>query len=90
MESVVSVNQNMNNPPLRVGVLVAPDSHYKPRLYSDAVAQRNFNLMSRDIYQSVKHSKNRNEKKTPLSVFVFLGLGLLAFAFPFIRKIFKK
>ncbi len=88
MESV-SVNQNMKNPPLRVGVITPPDEFYKPVLYSDRVAGAMFNKIDHDIYYSAQNAKKLNEKKTPTSVYVALGLTALAVSFPFVKKYFK-
>lgn len=89
MESV-SANQHMKNTGFNVGVVVPPDKFYKPVLYSDAKATRDFNQINRDIYEGQKKAKKLNEKKTPKSVFVFLGLASLALAFPFLKKLIIK
>lgn len=89
MENGVSVNQNMKNLPLRVGVIVPPDNHYKPVLYSHVQASKDFQVLNHDLYVSMKNSEDIRKKKTPTSVFVALGLGALVIAFPFIKKIFK-
>lgn len=85
-----SVNQHMKNTSFNVGVVIPPDRFYKPVLYSDAKATRDFNQLNRDIYEGQKKAKKLNEKKTPKSVFVFLGLASLAIAFPFLKKLIKK
>lgn len=90
MESVNSTNAHMKNPPLNMGVIIPPDDHYKPMLYSDREASKAFNQLDHDIYQSVKKSEKANNKKTPKSVFWVLGLGSLAIAFTFLRKLIKK
>ena len=87
MESVV--NQNVKNIGFNVCVLVPPDSFHKPILYSDRVATHDFKVLDKDIYQSVKKSKDVNKNKMPQSVYWLLGLGVLTLAFPFIRKLFK-
>lgn len=89
MESV-SVNQHMKNTGFNVGVVIPPDRFYKPVLYSDAKATRDFQMINKDIYEGQKKAKKLNEKKTPKSVFVFLGLASLAMAFPFLKKLVKK
>lgn len=86
MESVSSVNSNMHNKPLNVGVIYPPDEHFKPILYSDRSATMSFNLLNNDIYQSAQKNKKLNEKKMPLSPFFLLGLAALAIAFPKIKK----
>lgn len=86
MESVAGVNSNMQNQPLKVGVIYPPDVHYKPVLYSDRAATVSFNLLNHDIYESAQKSEKLNKKKMPVSAFVILGLAALAIAFPFIKK----
>lgn len=85
MES--SVNANMKNPPLNVGVIIPPNDHYKPVLYSHEQASRQFNQLDHDIYYSIKKSEKANKHKTPKSVFWVLGLTALAIAFPFLKKL---
>jgi hypothetical protein len=89
MESV-SVNQHMKNTGFNVGVVVPPDKFYKPVLYSDAKASRDFQQMNKDIYEGRKKAKKLNEKKTPTSVFVFLGIASLALAFPYVKNLIKR
>lgn len=86
----VSVNQNMKNPPLNVGIITPPDSHYIPVLYSHTQASKDFKQLDYDIYNSVKKSERIDKKKTPTSVFVVLGLSAIAICYTFIKKLFKK
>jgi len=88
--SVNNINSHMQNQPLNVGVIVPPDAHYKPVLYSDAQATTQFNYLNRDIYQGVKKSKNINEKKTPLMVKILLAIGAVALSFPLVKKVFSR
>lgn len=90
MDSVNSVNQHMKNPPLNLGIIIPPDDHYKPVLYSDREASKAFNQLDYDIYQSVKKSEKANKKKTPKSVFWALGIAALALCIKPVRKLFKK
>lgn len=89
MENSVSVNQNMKNLPLNVGIITPPNSLYKPVLYSHQEASRDFNRLNHDIYVSMKNSESIEKRKTPASVFTFLGIGALALSFPLIKKLFK-
>lgn len=89
MESV-SVNQHMKNTGFNVGTIVPPDKFYKPVLYSDAKASKDFQMLNKDIYEGKKKAKKLNEKKTPKSVFVFLGIASLATLLPFLKKLIKK
>ncbi len=89
MESV-SVNQHMKNTDFRVGVITPLDEFYKPVLYSDKEAGKQFKQLDNDIYESKKYVKKVNEKKTPKSVFVFLGIGALLAAIPLTKKIFRR
>ena len=85
-----NVNAHMNNRPLVVGVIVPPDDHYKPVLYSDVKATNEFNNLNRDIYQGVKRSKNINKKKTPLSVKILAGIAAICAGIYGIAKLIKR
>lgn len=89
MDNSVSVNTNMKNPPLNVGIITPPNDHYKPVLYSHIQASRDFQVLNHDLYVSMKNSESLEKKKTPKSVFVALGAGALALCYPLIRKVFK-
>lgn len=84
------VNSNMKGPKLDVGVIVPPDSHYKPVLYSDSEAEKNFNVLCKDIFQSTKKSGKINEHKTPKSIYIFLGGILAALGVCKIKHLIKK
>lgn len=86
----VSVNQNMKNPPLNVGVIVPPDEHYKPVLYSHNKATQDFKKINQDVYQSRKKAKRLDERKTPKSVLWTLGIAVATLAFVLIKKCFHK
>lgn len=90
MENSVSVNNNMKNPPLNVGILTPPDRYNKPVLYSHVQASNEFNRLNHDIYTSMKSSESIEKKKTPKSVFVAFGLGLLAICYPILKQFIKK
>ncbi len=85
-----NINAHMNNKPLVVGVIVPPDDHYRPVLYSDISATAQFNNINKDIYQGVKNSKNLNEKKTPLSVKIILGIGAILAGIPLAKKLLRR
>lgn len=89
MDNSVSVNQHMKNPSLNVGIIVPPNDHYKPVLYSHVQASRDFQILNHDLYVSMKNSEDIRKKKTPTSVFVALGLGALALCYPLIKKVFR-
>lgn len=89
MDNSVSVNQRMKNPSLNVGIIVPPNDHYKPVLYSHVQASRDFQVLNHDLYVSMKNSEDIRKKKTPTSVFVALGLGALALCYPLIKKVFR-
>ncbi len=89
MENSVSVNQNMKNSALNVGILTPPNGFTKPVLYSHEQASRDFSRLNQDIYTSMKNSESIEKRKTPKSVFAFLGIGGLALCYPFIKKLFK-
>ncbi len=90
MTGSVSVNQNMKNPPLNVGVINPPDKYYKPVLYSHTQAERELGAINRDVYVSIKNSESITKKKTPKSVFITLGIAALVICFPKLRKLIKK
>ena len=89
MDNSVSVNSNMKNSPLNVGVIVPPNDHYKPVLYSHVQASRDFQVLNHDIYVGMKNAESIEKRKTPTSVLVALGAGALALCYPLIRKVFK-
>lgn len=89
MENSVSVNQNMKNPQLNVGVLTPPNSFNKPVIYSHVQASRDFGILNQDIYTAMKNSETIERHKTPKSVFVALGLGMLAVCYPVLKKLIK-
>ena len=70
-----SVNLNMKNPDLHVGVITPPDSHYKPVLYSDREASAKFNAMNADIYSKQKKLDFEDTKDTPKSVKYIAATG---------------
>lgn len=72
-----------------VGVISAPQGHYKPVLYSHTQASREFVQLNKELNDKMKTIK-KPTKKTPVSVYVFSALGALAIAFPFLRKFIKK
>lgn len=87
---VDSANNNyniyVNKPPYRVGVLDAPDSHYKPVLYSHVQATRDFNRLDCDVYTQIKNTKPKDKHKTPTAIkilFTLCGLGAIIM---FLRK----
>ena len=85
-----SVNAHMKNQPLNLGVIVPPDDHYRPVLYSDVRASYDFYNINKDIYQRVKHSKNLNEKQTPLSVKILASIVALGAGIFGITKLIKR
>ena len=87
---IYSDNNHMKNPEFNVGVIVPPDEHYKPVLYSDAKATNSFVRLNRDIYQGVKNSEDIREKKTPLSIKILLGVAALAAAIFGISKLIRR
>ena len=90
MDNSVSVNSNMKNKPLNVGILTPPNGFVKPVLYSHEQASRDFNKLNHDIYTSMKNSESIERRKTPKSVFAFLGIGSLALCAPFLKKLFRR
>lgn len=87
--SNTTANSHMKNGKPHVGVINAPNGHYKPVLYSHVEATKQFNALDRDLYQQIKKI-DKPQKETPKSVYVFSAIGALLIAFPFLRKIIKK
>ena len=87
---VYNNNDHMKNQKLNVGVIVPPNDHYRPILYSDIKATAAFNRLNQDIYQGVKKSKDPRTKKTPLSVKILLGIGTLFAAILGISKLIRR
>lgn len=84
------VNSAMKNSELRIGVIVPPDKHYKPVLYSDAEARKQFNKMNSDIYTQKKNYSFEDTKHTPKLISWGSGIAALATAgYLFLSK-FKK
>ena len=81
---------NMNNNSLNVGVIVPPDRHYKPILYSDAKASADFNVINRDIYKGIKRSESLKNRKTPLSIKILAGVGAVCAGIFSISKLIKR
>ena len=63
MDNSVSVNTNMKNPPLNVGIITPPNDHYKPVLYSHVQASRDFQVLNHDLYVSMKNSESLEKKE---------------------------
>ena len=80
----------MKNAPMRVGVIIPPDAHYKPVLYSHEKATAEFNQLNKDIYDGVKKSKNINKKKTPLSVKILAGIGAICAGIYGVTKLIRR
>lgn len=85
----INANSHMKNSKPHVGIINAPNGHYKPVLFSHVEATKQFNALDRDLYQQIKKI-DKPQKKTPKSVFVLGGIGALCIAFPFLRKLVKK
>lgn len=72
-------NRNMHygdNVP--VGTISAPNSLPKRVLYSNKEAERIYNDMQYDIYQTQKHTKKPSKGKFPMVLKILIGAGLLA------------
>lgn len=85
-----SVNSHMKNPALNVGVLNVPNSHPKVVLYSARQAEKDFQQMDLDIYQSRGKYSYLDSKQTPKSLWVFLGLGGSFGLYKLIKFLIKK
>lgn len=84
------VNNAMKNPELNVGVIVPPNKHYKPVLYSDSEAGRQFKQMDRDIYMNQKKYSFEDTKKAPKLITWGAVIAALSAAGLLIFSKFKK
>jgi len=80
----------MKNPPLHVGVIIPPDDHYKPVLYSDYEATNRFRMINSDIYEGVKKSSKPDRYKTPLLVKIIAGVGVAFAGFFGLKKLIRR
>lgn len=72
-------NQNMHyGDKVPVGTISAPNSLPKRVLYSNKEAERIYNDMQYDIYQTQKHTKKPSKGKFPMVLKILIGAGLLA------------
>lgn len=79
-----------------VGVIGAPDRLPKKTLYSPQEADKVYNELQYDLYQSEKHTKPPKKGSFPLVLKIIFGAGALAFGIAFrkdlskfLKKIFK-
>lgn len=90
----MSVNNGVNNPmkntDFNIGVIVPPDKHQKPVLYSEAEARKQFNQMNSDIYGKRKVCSFEETKKTPFLIKWGAITAAVAAAGIWIFKHFKK
>lgn len=72
-------NRNMHyGDKVPVGTISAPNSLPKRVLYSNKEAERIYNEMQYDIYQTQKHTKKPSKGKFPMVLKILIGAGLLA------------
>jgi hypothetical protein len=69
-----------------VGLLNAPDSHYRPILFSPLDAKREHIQLNHDVWEESQPYKPK-KKKIPTSVWIILGGAILAFP---VAKLIKK
>lgn len=79
-----------------IGVVNAPNKLPKKVLYSNAEAERIYNQMQYDIYQSQKHTKPPKKGKFPMVLKIILGTLAICGGIIFrkdlgklIKKVFK-
>ena len=59
------VNSSMKNPDLNIGVIKPPNKLYKPVLYSETEANKQFRSLNYDIYSNQKKYAFEDTKQTP-------------------------
>lgn len=73
-----------------VGVLTAPDSIGKCTLYSAGEAEKQYQEMSRDIYEKQKAVSPGNKYSTPKGIYYVGGAAVLTFLWTVCKKLIKK
>ncbi len=73
-----------------VGVLTAPDSIGKCTLYSAGEAEKQYQEMSRDIYEKQKAVSPGNKYSTPKGIYYIGGAAVLTFLWTVCKKLFRK
>lgn len=73
-----------------VGTIAAPNTLPKRVLYSNKEAERIYNEMQYDIYQTQKHTKKPSKGKFPMVLKIVIGVGLLASVVSFRKGIWSK
>lgn len=68
-----NVNLAMKNSDLNVGVIVPPNTYYKPELFSDKEATDSFNKIQSEVYKNVETFDK--SKKTPPIVKAIYWIG---------------
>ncbi len=87
---VAGINNSMQNSDLNVGVVVPPNKHYKPVLFSDREASDKFTAMNREIKAEQKLYSFEDTKKTPTLVKWLAGITGLGAVALFLFSKFKK
>jgi len=80
----------MKNSDLNIGVVSAPDKHYKPVLFSEKEASDTFVRMNREISANQKHYSFEETKDTPKLIKGCTFAAILAAAGALLVKKFKK
>jgi hypothetical protein len=91
-------NQHMHNGDTPVVKTIdAPGFLPKRYLYSDYEAQKRFNALQTDIYETQKHTKAPDRRKFPTVLKIIIAAGTLALGVifrkdlvKFVRGLFKK
>lgn len=72
-----------------VTVIDAPGYLPKRYLYSDYEAQKRYNQMQMDIYETQKHTKAPDRRKFPTVLKILLGIGAVTLGVIFRKDIVK-
>ncbi len=86
----VSSNYGLNYTAANVGVLTAPDSVGKIKLYSNEETEKKFKQFNSDISSKQKKISFENKKKTPKPVLYFLGAAGIFTSWKLLKIIFRK
>lgn len=73
-----------------VGVLTAPDKIGQTTLYSEGAAEKQYQELTKDIYDKQKTVNPTNKYSTPKGIYCALGAGVLTFLWTVCKKLIKK
>lgn len=89
VNSVASVSNNSKTN-VNVGIITPPDSHYKPILFSNSQAEKDFKQLNYDVYKGMNKVKPAEKHKTPTLIKILLGFAGIALLYPVVKGLIKR